>query len=397
MKRFGLSTLLLLLLTGCSGSDTELSLYQVQNTDHTFIVEARGELLPSESINVFMPDAVNMPFNLVWIVPEYSEVAKGDVIARFDESELQHMRSFNVLEIANQQLLFENHARTSTVARNRIGHESIRVDGEIDIAETYVDVDPRLFSRNEIIDAIGQLDYLGVQADFYQWQANTHEQRTSAETSRLSAQRDATQASLEKQDTALSVMTLLSPADGTFVYARTPWGEKLNRGHIIYPGGSVGLLPLKGKLKAKLFVPEVDAVGLAQNQTVRIRVDSAVEEVFQGEVINVSSVASAPSRDDPRRFFTVEARLNEVDESLMFVGSHVSAEIITADLQDAILVPQQAVFFEQDSAYVYVVEGSQSEPRTVEVGRRSPTLVEITRGIKAGENVSLQEPLTSDS
>ena len=387
----------LFLVAGCASEDLDVTVFQTKSADHTFIVEARGELLPSESINVSMPTTVNMPFNIVWLVPEYSEVSKGDVIARFDDSELSNMRSGNVLAMANQQILFDNHARMSAVARSRIAHETSRVEGETDIAETYVEVDPQLFSKHEIIDAIGQLDYLAVQTDFYGWQAETHEQRTAAETSRISAQRDATKMNLEKQDKALGVMTLVSPADGTFVYAQTPWGEKLTRGHIIYPGGSVGLLPLKGKLKAKLFVPEVDAVGLAPNQNVKIRLDSAVEEEYAAVVTDVSRVARALDRNDPRRYFTVEAKLNEVDEEFMYVGSSVSAEIITGELSDAILVPQQAVFFEEDKAFVYVIEGNQSNQRLVEVGERSPNLVEIVDGVSEGENISLEDPLTTSS
>lgn len=386
-----------LLIAGCASEDLDITVYEAKSEDHTFIVQARGELLPSESINVSMPTTVNMPFNIVWLVPEYSEVSEGDVIARFDDSELRTMRSSNVLAMANQQVLFENHARMSAVARSRIEHETNRVDGETGIAETYVEVDPRLFSKHEIIDAIGQLDYLAVQSDFYDWQADTHDQRTIAETSRISAQRDATKMNLDKQDKALGVMTLLSPADGTFVYARTPWGEKLNRGHIIFPGGSVGLLPLKGKLKAKLFVPEVDAVGLAPNQLVTIRVDSAIDREFQAVVTGVSNVARALDRDDPRRYFTVEAKLNEVNEDLMYVGSSVTAEIVTGELSNAILVPQQAVFFEEDKAFVYVIEGNQSRQRTVEVGKRSPNLVEIVEGVYEGDNISLEDPLTTAS
>lgn len=385
------------LVAGCASENLDVTIYEAKSTDHTFIVEARGELLPSESINVAMPTTVNMPFNIVWLVPEYSEVSEGDVIARFDDSEIRNMRAWNVVQIANQQILFDNHARASAVARSRIAHEISRVDGETGIAETYVEVDPRLFSKHEIIDAIGQLDYLSVQTDFYDWQAQTHEQRTSAESSRISAQTNATKMDLEKQDKALGVMTLLSPADGTFVYARTRWGEKLTRGHIVYPGGSVGLLPLKGKLKAKLFVPEVDAVGLASNQNVKIRLDGAVQEEFGAVVTDVSRVARSLDRNDPRRYFTVEARLNDVDEELMYVGSSVSAEIITGELSNAILVPQQAVFFEEDKAFVYVIDGDQSNQRIVEVGKRSPNLVEIVDGVSEGENISLEDPLTSAS
>mgnify|MGYP001824853093 CR=1 FL=1 len=197
---------------------------------------------------------------------------------------------------------------------------------------------------------------------------------------------------LEKQDSALQLMELRSPADGTFVYARSGWGGKMRRGRTVHAGMPIGMLPVRGKVRARLFVPEADAVGLAPEQTVRMRLDASADHIFTGKVSTVSPVASPRDRTDPQKFFQVEAEIDQVEPDLMRVGSRLRAEIITGEIDDGIVLPSQSVFDEDGSAWVYVMAGGRPERRTVEVGRRSPDLVEIRTGVAPGEQISLARP-----
>ena len=349
-------------------------------------------MVPSESIAIRMPSNVDMRFNITWMVPEYSEVMKGQVVVQFDDSEVRVQRETSVLEIVNGDLQLGSHARRSAIDRTTIGHETQRVDTETDIAQTYVTVDPRLMSRNEYIDALGDLEYLGVEEAYYAWQAITHDQRSSAEQRGIASGRQASQDRLDKQDSALAQMELTSPADGTFVYARSPWGRKLSKGQTVYPGRAVGLLPIRGKVRARIFVTEVDAVGIELHQPVVLRIDSEVERRFTARISSVSPVAIPRRRDDPQKYIVVEAELDEVDPEVMRVGSSLTATITTGTIRDAFLLPQQAVFFEKDESFVYVLDRGVPVPRRVALGHRSPTLVEVTGGLVAGEQVAVSLP-----
>ncbi len=388
MKFLG-AAFMLMIVMACSDTSTRQPVVQVEPRDHTFIIRARGELIASESITIRLPDDVLMRFNIAWMVPEYSEVSRGEVIIRFDDSEVLSSREYSILEVATQDLHLETHSRNSAVARTMIDHEASRVDEEKDIAQNFVGVDPRLFSRNEIIDKLGDLDFLEVQNTYFTWQAETHDQRSDAERHRISASRDASQSKLDKQNSALAVIELTSPADGTFVYARTPWGQKLSRGQRAFAGRPVGMLPLRGKVRARIFVPEVDAIGLEVGLDVVMRLDSDVGREFTARVSTVSPVATPRRREDPQKYFVVEADFDEVDADLMRVGSNLTAVITTATINDAFLLPQQAVFFEEDASFVYVLDGSAQVAREVSLGHRSPTLVEVTSGLTSGELVSV--------
>jgi multidrug efflux pump subunit AcrA (membrane-fusion protein) len=383
------------MVAACGSSQSTLPSVEAEIDDTEFQVAARGELIASESLPIALPGSIRMAFNIAWMAPEFSEIRAGDVIARFDDVQIQLDKEETSLNVAKSEFKLADTERSGELERTRIDHEALRVDGERDLSETFAAVDPRLFSRNEIIDALSDLEYLEVEAAFLDWQFETFDQRTQAEKNLIRAEQQGELTKLEKQQTALGMMELRSPADGTFVYARTPWGEKLGKGKTVFPGRPIGLLPVRGKVKARLFVPESDAVGLQIGQLVRFRLDSATDREFTARVDTLSPVASPRNRTDPQKFFSVDAIVDEVDADLMRVGSRLRGEVVTGEISGGIVIPAQAVYGEAGNTYVFVENGRSSERRVVTLGQRSPDLVEVTSGLEEGERVNLVLPADS--
>lgn len=381
---------------GCGGESSRVPSIVVDTESTELRVSAHGELIASESMPVALPPGIRMGFNIAWMAPEFSEVKKGDVVARFDETQIIDTRRTTAMAVAKSDFELSNLSRVGALEQVRIDHESERVDGERDITESFANIDERLMSRNEVIDALSDVDYLNVEAAYLKWQWETFDQRTQAERATILAQQQGERSQLEKQDLALSMMELRSPADGTFIYASTPWGEKLGKGKRVFPGMPVGLLPIKGKVRARLFVAEADAVGLADGQPVRFRLDAAPEQEFLAEVVSVSAVASPLDRENPQKFFTIEADIDTVDAELMRVGSRLRGQIVTGQLDSAILVPAQAIYTNEGVSFVYVDSGaSQPTKREVTIGARGPDSVEIADGLNPGDRVLLVAPASA--
>lgn len=381
-----------LLVAACGSETSTVPTVSAASQDIEFTVPARGELVASEALPVALPPGIRMGFNISWMAPEFSEVSKGDVVARFDDERILETRQDTALAIAKSDFKLAELERVGALEQVRINHESDRVDGEKTITETYANVDERLMSRNEIIDALSDVEYLNVASAFLEWQWETFDQRTQAEANTIIAEQQGEKAKLDKQDTALGMMELRSPADGTFVYAETPWGEKLGKGKRVFPGMPVGVLPVKGKVRARLYVTESEAIGIAEAQAVRFRLDSAPEQSFTARVVSVSAVATPLDRENPQKFFTVEADIDNIDAELMRVGSQLRAEIVTGALENAIVVPSQAVYGDDGAAWVYVAAGGEPEKRTITLGQRGADLVEIADGLKPGERIALIGP-----
>jgi multidrug efflux pump subunit AcrA (membrane-fusion protein) len=379
-------------LSGCGESVSRLPSVVLGATDVEFRVPASGELIASESLPVAIPASIRMSFNIAWIAPEFSEIRKGDVLARFDDVQVRLDREGTALNVAKSDFKLVNTEREAELERIGIDHQTYRVEGERSITETFASADETLLSRNEIIDALADVDYLDVEGNFLEWQLATLDQRNLADQNLIRAERQSELSKLEKHDTALELMELRSPADGTFVYARTRWGAKVGKGQTVYPGMPIGLLPVRGKIGARLYVPEADAVGLAEGQTVRLRLDAATNRQFTARITSVSPVASPRNRTDPQKFFSVDAEIDNVDPEIMRVGSRLRAEVITGSINSGIVVPSQAVFGDGEDTFVYVLDGGRIEERIVTLGQRSPDLVELTTGVVPGERISLVAP-----
>ncbi len=70
-------------------------------------------------------------------------------------------------------------------------------------------------------------------------------------------------------------------------------------------------------------------------------------------------------------------------------------EILVAKLEDVIYVPLQAVTYWDDKRVVYVDNFGNPEQREVEVGTFSDSFIEITAGLRAGDEVLLLPPQQS--
>ena len=391
------SCLCAVFLAACADTHDLNLVIPVEAQDHVLTLEARGAVYSSQSIPINAPAEMNMPMNINWLLPEFTRVKAGDVVATLEAAQLLRMRDIEQLEIVMQAFAMRNHIVDSGVEGTQIEHETERVEGETLIAETFANFDPRYLSRIEIIDAIGDLDYLAAEGHFYDWQFETHEERTQAGLSKFKTAKDSAEQKLESNERALAATEIKSPADGVFIHARTMWGQKASRGRMIFPGRAIGLLPVEGQIEARLYVPKSDAIGLAVGQSVELRIDTNLNEVIHGKVTRVSPIASPKHSNDPRQYVVVTTNINADDPNEVRIGSFLTATLELIALQNAVVLPYQTIFTEGDETFVYVLNGSRLERRNVEVGFRSATLVELASGLQDGERVSLVEPAGLES
>ena len=378
---------------GCSFDSREYSNVIIEPRDHTFFVRAQGDIISTKSEAVQVGGNLRAEFTIAWMIPEYSEVKAGDTVVRFDDADMVQVRDRSLLQLERQQSSIDGFINSSFGERIQLGHEDIRVDGEIDIAAIYTLLDDEVFSRNELIDQVGNLEYLRQLGEFVQWQIETHDQRHGAEITRLEANLESTKQEYEKQQETLNNMEIKSPADGTFIYGSTWWGTKYAPGQQVWPRSRVGEIPVRGMIQAKLYVLEVDAVGVEIGQTVKMRMHSALDQQVLGKIVDISHIASPRDQVDPTKYFTLSVDIDNIDADLMRVGSTIDAVIVTGDLKDAYLIPRQAVYVDTDQTFVYVIpEGKEPVRRDVEIGHRSPTLIEVVDGLQSGDAVSLVKP-----
>ncbi len=169
-------------------------------------------------------------------------------------------------------------------------------------------------------------------------------------------------------------------------------GPALAEGRALATGAMVVQIADVAALSVGVVVDEFDIADLRVGQAAIVTGDAMPEAPLAGTVSNVSSQAQASGRGRQAAFavtlglepFTEEQRRR------LRLGMSVSAQIVTRDLADALLVPLAAVRIDAaGDAAVRVRDPETGEARRVVVrtGRTTLGEVEVTDGLAAGDEV----------
>ncbi|HZP38418.1 MAG TPA: efflux RND transporter periplasmic adaptor subunit [Methylomirabilota bacterium] len=174
----------------------------------------------------------------------------------------------------------------------------------------------------------------------------------------------------------LADVTLRAPITGAI--AR----RHLNPGQYVTENTAVFTIVRTDLLKFTGTVPEHAALDLRPGQAVRVRVDPVPDRDFPGKVTRVS-----PAVDVASRTVTVEAEVPN-PEGLLRPGLFARAAVLLRQDQAVAFVPEAAVAYFAGITKVYVVEDGVARERAVGLGTRKGGLIEVVRGVKAGEQVA---------
>lgn len=153
-------------------------------------------------------------------------------------------------------------------------------------------------------------------------------------------------------------------------------------GDYVSKGTRVAVVVRIDPLRVELTVPAQFISTVGAGQTVAFEVDAYPGRSFEGKVRYVS-----PALEANQRALTIEAIVANPKGDLK-PGLFATARIEQPEKTPGVLVPDAAVQTVAGTARVFVVNGERVEERLVTVGQTADSLVEITRGLKAGERVA---------
>lgn len=153
-------------------------------------------------------------------------------------------------------------------------------------------------------------------------------------------------------------------------------------GDFVQPGSPLALLGPSDGLILTVDVDQADTTSIEVGDEVFVEVDG-IDETISG---TVESIATLPSSGTD---YEVIVSLDDTDELLL--GMEGAATIVTSVLRDVVLVPTGALGGSADAPTVNVLIDGTSVTRPVTTGLMTPTQVEITSGIAAGDAIILGE------
>jgi Cu(I)/Ag(I) efflux system membrane fusion protein len=158
-------------------------------------------------------------------------------------------------------------------------------------------------------------------------------------------------------------------------------------------GGSqaMNLILPKGKVWIYAEVFEYEVTGLKAGQKIEAEAPSIPGEVFKGTIASISPLLNAPTR-------TIRVRAEVPDpKGLLRPDTYLNVRILTS-LGEKIAVPDHAVLFSNNQAYVFVKDaGENFHPRAVQLGAKVQGHYEVKEGLEAGEVVVTSANFLLDS
>jgi membrane fusion protein (multidrug efflux system) len=182
-------------------------------------------------------------------------------------------------------------------------------------------------------------------------------------------------ARLRSSRAKLSKTVIRAPFDG-FVGLR-----RINIGDYATIGQELVDVVQLNPLRVDFSIPETLLPKVRPGLPVYVTVDAYPDDVFGGNI-----TAVAPKSDVRGHSLEVRASLPN-DELKLRPGLFVRVTISLGVKQDAIVIPEQAIWPIGQDKTVYVVVDGKVQRRVVKLGERQPGAVEIIAGLEAGETV----------
>jgi RND family efflux transporter MFP subunit len=175
---------------------------------------------------------------------------------------------------------------------------------------------------------------------------------------------------------ALADTSVRAPFSGVVAQRMVTTGDYVTKGM------KVATIVRVNPLRVQLTVPEQAVSSMAPGQPVTFEVDAYPGRQFEGKVKYVS-----PALQADQRALTVEATVPNA-AGVLKPGLFATARIEQPGRTPGVLIPAASVTAIAGTSRVYVVAGDHVDERIVTTGETVGDLVEITKGLKAGERVA---------
>ncbi|HEY3056791.1 MAG TPA: efflux RND transporter periplasmic adaptor subunit [Thermoanaerobaculia bacterium] len=275
----------------------------------TQLVTATGKIQPE----IEVPIAPEVSGEIIAIpVKEGQKVKKGDLVLKIKPDTYQ-------AQVEAQQAALS--AARSAIVQHRA-----------ELAKSEIDYKRALNLFNQ---------HLLSEADRNAAQTNYDIARAAVQSSMFEAQR--AEGALKQIREALSKTTIYAPADGTISTLPARVGQRVV-GTSQFAGTEVMRIANLNAMEAVVNVNENDVVNVKPGDSARINVDAYPDKTIRGIVREIASTAKTNNAGTQEEVTNFEVKISIPDQGVVLrPGMSTTADIETATVQNAVVVPIQSV------------------------------------------------------
>lgn len=208
----------------------------------------------------------------------------------------------------------------------------------------------------------------------------------------LARARDAARVEAEAQR-KISLCQVLARSSGLAVYReifdRSGQKRRVRVGDAVFSGQPVLDLPDLSCMQLEAKLQESDIHQVERNQKAEIRLDAFPNDVFSGIVMSLGGL-TASERGDAKSF-PLRLQISESDQRLR-PGMTARAMISCGRVENALLVPVEALQIERDGRSCLVRTLSGTTRRRITIGKSNAYFAEVTSGLSERETVLIARP-----
>ncbi len=373
------------------GSGRDVPVVEVGRADFGRRVEAEGNLEAVRAAPLNAPMEATGPLKIAWLAPDGSRVREGEVVIRFDATDME--KSLVDGEAERQSAVNKIQGRRAEgegTSRN-LARDAEVAGLELRYAREFQSKDPLIFSRVDIIESQIDEGLAAERKENAEAVRKIRDDLTRVDLDLIAIDRRKADLKIDEARTGLAALEVRAPHDGIFVLKRD-WRGTAKVGDTVWQGQPIAEIPDLAAMKARVHVLEADAGGLAVGVPARVVVESQPGREFGATVESVDALAKPRVRWVPVQYFGVTLALVSTDPAIMKPGQRVRAVLTLDERKDAIAVPREAVFEREGKKIVYRKSGWGFEPVEVVLGPVAIGRVVIEKGLSPGDEVALRDP-----
>lgn len=385
------------LLSGAPEGDA--STVEVTRGTYSDIVEIRGQVQPVRSTYVTAPFNAG-ELQILKIVRNGDAVQAGDIVAEFDAMNLRRTIQEKQGELRSAQAeLAQNGAQSRITLEER---KAAVAKAEFDVTRANLalgeiglvsEIDAE---RNRLALADARQRLAEAQAALASAEANVQSDRDARQRTI-----DKVQAELDRATRQVSALHVKAPTSGTVnilpnYRSANPMGgtpQEYRMGDRAFPGAMILELPDLSSVYLTARIDEADRGRLSEGQTAVIRLDAIADRDYKATVSQISLLARTDFQSGypPPKQFDLTLSIIDPDDRLR-PGMSAAARISVGQVDDVLLVPAAAIFYEAGRTVVYRQSRRSFEPVPVEIVRRGRDQAAVSGALSPGDRISRTRP-----
>lgn len=378
-------------------TEVDVPVARVRRGDFIVTVKTRGEIRSAHSVILSAPQVPDP--RIVKLAESGKPIKAGDLVVEFDavQQEQNYIEKSTGVRTADSEIV---QAKASHKIANEMDGMNL-MQSEYNVERAKLEAG-KAEILSEIEGAKNRIDVGVSEGELKQVQTTIHSRNISqqADLDRLREKKAKTVRDMGLAKSYMSKMVLRAPNDGvvnilpnfrsggSFGQSPPPFKE----GDKVWTGAAIAEIPDLSHMRVELKLEEVDRGKIKAGDPMRMRMDSIPEKEFTADLDWISPIAALVFRSwPPEKLFPAWGALKNLDPRLR-PGMSASVEIIIEKQPNALLIPARASFSQNGKPAVYVQQGQRFLTRAIEVGKRNDEDLVVTRGLKEGELVTLENP-----